>query len=365
MNAARSRQQVRERLLLDVAVRDHHRAHARLARPALRDVAARTRRRPPARCRCRRRAARRAAGRSVDHLRAAAGQRLCTCSGRDCEISQFWQHLHSRLQPAVASESACAPGRKWKNGFFSIGSTCERAGPRVHQRVVAARRGSRARRRCRARRRRPGSRAGRAPHSTQPFSAASCTSARAPGRARPPRRRPLEAATGPARQRPRARRVPASRSRRTTRRDRDERAVGSHVHHPRSAPDPPRPGRAPPRWRCHLRLAALGRERRQPTSLRRASISLPAPTASTATGSVEARKPPNGQAQRGLRPGPPWHWPTTPSTTVSRSFPRISGCSRRGRRRRGRSRRRGACSGCGRRRTSSSSPARRRRGRGP
>jgi len=31
-------------------------------------------------------------------------------------------------QPAVASENARVPGRKWKNGFFSMGSTCAVAG---------------------------------------------------------------------------------------------------------------------------------------------------------------------------------------------------------------------------------------------
>ena len=43
-------------------------------------------------------------------------------------MSQFWQHLHSRLQPAVAMEKARLPGRKWKNGFFSMGSTCTAQG---------------------------------------------------------------------------------------------------------------------------------------------------------------------------------------------------------------------------------------------
>ena len=46
-----------------------------------------------------------------------------TCSGRTWEISQFWQNLQLTLHPAVAKEKALVPGRRWKNGFFSIGST--------------------------------------------------------------------------------------------------------------------------------------------------------------------------------------------------------------------------------------------------
>ncbi len=34
-----------------------------------------------------------------------------TCSGRDCEMSQFWQNLQFTLQPAVAIENAVVPGR--------------------------------------------------------------------------------------------------------------------------------------------------------------------------------------------------------------------------------------------------------------
>ena len=32
-------------------------------------------------------------------------------SGRDCEMSQFWQNLQFTLQPAVAMEKAVVPGR--------------------------------------------------------------------------------------------------------------------------------------------------------------------------------------------------------------------------------------------------------------
>src|ERR1700712_1519526 len=42
---------------------------------------------------------------------------------RDFEMSQFWQNLHARLQPAVPKESTALPGRNWLSGFFSIGST--------------------------------------------------------------------------------------------------------------------------------------------------------------------------------------------------------------------------------------------------
>ena len=37
-------------------------------------------------------------------------------------MSQFWQNLQARLQPAVPNESTGVPGRKWLSGFFSIGS---------------------------------------------------------------------------------------------------------------------------------------------------------------------------------------------------------------------------------------------------
>ena len=41
---------------------------------------------------------------------------------RDFEMSQFWQNLHARLQPAVPKERIALPGRKWLSGFFSTGS---------------------------------------------------------------------------------------------------------------------------------------------------------------------------------------------------------------------------------------------------
>ena len=42
---------------------------------------------------------------------------------RDLLMSQFWQNLQARLQPAVPNDSTAEPGRKWLSGFFSIGST--------------------------------------------------------------------------------------------------------------------------------------------------------------------------------------------------------------------------------------------------
>src|ERR1700722_15985771 len=44
-------------------------------------------------------------------------------SSRDLLMSQFWQNLQARLQPAVPNDSPAEPGRKWLSGFFSIGST--------------------------------------------------------------------------------------------------------------------------------------------------------------------------------------------------------------------------------------------------
>jgi hypothetical protein len=38
-------------------------------------------------------------------------------------MSQFWQNLQARLQPAVPKERMGVPGRKWLSGFFSMGST--------------------------------------------------------------------------------------------------------------------------------------------------------------------------------------------------------------------------------------------------
>ena len=41
---------------------------------------------------------------------------------RAFEMSQFWQNLQVRLQPAVPNDSTGVPGRKCTSGFFSIGS---------------------------------------------------------------------------------------------------------------------------------------------------------------------------------------------------------------------------------------------------
>jgi hypothetical protein len=40
----------------------------------------------------------------------------------DLLMSQFWQNLHMRLQPAVPKLKTRDPGRKWLRGFFSMGS---------------------------------------------------------------------------------------------------------------------------------------------------------------------------------------------------------------------------------------------------
>ena len=43
-------------------------------------------------------------------------------NSRAFEMSQFWQNLQVRLQPAVPNDSTAEPGRKCASGFFSIGS---------------------------------------------------------------------------------------------------------------------------------------------------------------------------------------------------------------------------------------------------
>jgi hypothetical protein len=48
---------------------------------------------------------------------------LFKSSGSVWDISQFWQNRQWRLHPAVATEKAREPGRKWYIGFFSTGST--------------------------------------------------------------------------------------------------------------------------------------------------------------------------------------------------------------------------------------------------
>ena len=127
------RAEVAERLLADRAVRDDDRPHPRSSarRPRRRG---RTRRRRSARCRCRRRR-----GRPCRTARVATSSGVSveagTSSGRACEISQFWHQRQWKLQPAVPSERADAPGRTWKNGFFSIGSSASADGARVDERL--------------------------------------------------------------------------------------------------------------------------------------------------------------------------------------------------------------------------------------
>ena len=43
-------------------------------------------------------------------------------------MSEFWQKLQVKLQPTVAMEKLSVPGRKWKSGFFSMGSTAAEMG---------------------------------------------------------------------------------------------------------------------------------------------------------------------------------------------------------------------------------------------
>lgn len=40
----------------------------------------------------------------------------------DLLMSEFWQNLQAKLHPAVPNESTGVPGKKWFNGFFSMGS---------------------------------------------------------------------------------------------------------------------------------------------------------------------------------------------------------------------------------------------------
>ena len=41
---------------------------------------------------------------------------------REVEISQFWQYLQARLQPAVPKDRMVEPGSTCARGFFSMGS---------------------------------------------------------------------------------------------------------------------------------------------------------------------------------------------------------------------------------------------------
>ena len=54
----------------------------------------------------------------------AAGEALAASvsTSREVEISQFWQYLHARLQPAVPKDRTVEPGSTCASGFFSTGS---------------------------------------------------------------------------------------------------------------------------------------------------------------------------------------------------------------------------------------------------
>jgi hypothetical protein len=61
--------------------------------------------------------------RSAAWARSSGMARSCRVSiCRDFDMSQFWQNLQARLQPAVPNDSTGVPGRKWFSGFFSMGS---------------------------------------------------------------------------------------------------------------------------------------------------------------------------------------------------------------------------------------------------
>jgi hypothetical protein len=48
--------------------------------------------------------------------------RSISASGLTREMCQFWQCWQWKLQPMLPNEYDRVPGRKWKRGFFSIGS---------------------------------------------------------------------------------------------------------------------------------------------------------------------------------------------------------------------------------------------------
>ena len=56
-------------------------------------------------------------------MRSGEARSIRRSISRLLELSQFWQNLHARLQPAVPNDSTADPGRKWLSGFFSMGST--------------------------------------------------------------------------------------------------------------------------------------------------------------------------------------------------------------------------------------------------
>ena len=59
-------------------------------------------------------------------------------SGRDCEMSQFWQNLQFTLQPAVAMEKAIGAGQVVEQRLLLNGIDVRGADARVDQRVVDA-----------------------------------------------------------------------------------------------------------------------------------------------------------------------------------------------------------------------------------
>ena len=55
-------------------------------------------------------------------MRSGEARSISRSISRLLEMSQFWQNLQARLQPAVPKEKTLLPGKKWLSGYFSIGS---------------------------------------------------------------------------------------------------------------------------------------------------------------------------------------------------------------------------------------------------
>ena len=56
------------------------------------------------------------------HEQRATEKQTHQTHSREVEISQFWQYLHARLQPAVPKDRIVEPGSTCARGFFSTGS---------------------------------------------------------------------------------------------------------------------------------------------------------------------------------------------------------------------------------------------------
>ena len=67
-------------------------------------------------------------------MRSGEARSIRRSISRLLEMSQFWQNLQARLQPAVPNENTALPGKKWWSGFFSIGSMQK---PELRPKVVS------------------------------------------------------------------------------------------------------------------------------------------------------------------------------------------------------------------------------------